>query len=71
MCVRVCVCVLCHISTDIIYIATRSASARHGMAYGWRGPSTARVDIYFPYSTYSPHVAVMSHAPCMYCHCIQ
>jgi hypothetical protein len=42
MCVRVCVCVLCHISTDIIYIATRSASARHGMAYGWRGPSTAR-----------------------------
>jgi hypothetical protein len=23
-----------------------------------------------PSRTYSPHVAVMSHAPCMYCHCI-
>ena len=39
----VCVCVLCHISTDIIYIA--SATVVLGMdhhAYGWRGPSTAR-----------------------------
>ena len=34
LCVCVCVCIVSY------YIA--SASARHGMACGWRGPSTAR-----------------------------
>ena len=33
VCVRVCI---------VSYYIIASVSARHGMAYGWRGPSTAR-----------------------------
>jgi hypothetical protein len=34
-------------------------------------PKMVLLIYYSPSRTYSPHVAVMSHAPCMYCHCIQ
>ena len=53
-------------------IETHTDRPRYFWGIGSRLGNPSKLLMYYsPSRTYSPHVAVMSHAPCMYCHCIQ